>query len=365
MRVLHISSPRTWRGGEQQIAYLLEEFRAQGIEQWVACPVGSALATYCNKHQFPTVLYKKRFSVNPAVGQKIAQFCRLQSIDILHAHDSHAHTFGVMANAFFGAKPALVVHRRVDFSIGKSLLSNWKYNHPSVNLIICVSKMIESMVQEGLNRAIPTRVIYSGVHLDRFETDSQHSIREELGLEQHTILVGNVAALAPHKDYPTFIRTANLLLEQGQDLQFLLIGGDGGETERIKELIGASRHPKRFHVLGFREDIPSLLPQLNVFLFTSETEGLGTSVIDAFLAKVPVVATRTGGVPELVQHEQNGLLASVKDYHRLAQLVTQTLSDQQATLQRTQKAFEGAQSFGKAQMAQQILNAYQSIPLRW
>ncbi|MEO1715151.1 MAG: glycosyltransferase [Bacteroidota bacterium] len=227
MRVLHISSPRTWRGGEQQIAYLLEELRTQGIQQWVACPQDSALATYCAKHQFPTVLYKKRFSVNPAVGQKIARFCRQQSIEVLHAHDSHAHTFGVMAKAFFGAKPALVVHRRVDFPIGKSFLSNWKYNHPAVDLIICVSSMIESVVQKGLKRGIPTQVVYSGVQLDRFARVYQDNIREELGLEQHAILVGNVAALAPHKDYPTFIRTAILLLEQGFDsLRFSTITSD-------------------------------------------------------------------------------------------------------------------------------------------
>ena len=361
MRVLHISSPHSWRGGEQQIAYLLEELRAQDVQQWVACPQGSALADYCAKHQFPTMLYNKRFSVNPAVGQKIARFCRQQSIEVMHAHDSHAHTFGVMAKAFFGAKSALVVHRRVDFPIGKSLLSNWKYNHAAVDLIICVSSMIESVVQKGLKRAIPTRVVYSGVRLDRFAQVPQGSIRAELGLGQHAILIGNVAALAPHKDYPTFVRTANLLLEQGHDTHFVLIGGDGGEMERIKALIGESRHQQRFHLLGFRADIPSLLPQLNVFLFTSETEGLGTSVIDAFLAKVPVVATRAGGVPELVQHGQTGLLAPVKDHQQLAQLVAETRSDQHATRQRIQQAFEAAQHFGKAQMAQQILNAYRVI----
>ena len=364
MRVLHISSPRSWRGGEQQIAYLLEELRAQGIQQWVACPHGSALAAYCAKHQFPTMLYKKRFSVNPLVGQKIARFCRQQSIDILHAHDSHAHTFGVMAKAFFGATPTLVVHRRVDFPIGKSFLSNWKYNHAAVDLIICVSGMIESVVQKGLKRAIPTRVVYSGVQLDRFTQVPKGSIREELGLGQKATLVGNVAALAPHKDYPTFIRTAILLLEQGYDLQFVLIGGDGGVMERIKALIGESRHQQQFHMLGFREDIPSLLPQLNVFLFTSETEGLGTSVIDAFLAKVPVVATQAGGVPELVKHQETGLLAPVKDHQQLAQFVAETLSNQQATQQRIEQAFDGAQQFGKAQMAQQILAAYQAILLR-
>lgn len=364
MRVLHLSSPHSWRGGEQQIAYLVEELQKQGVEQWVACPRGSEMADYCAKRQIPTLLYKKRFSVNPLVARMIAQFCHEQRIDLVHAHDSHAHTFGVMAATFFGNSRPLVVHRRVDFPIGKSWLSNWKYNHRAVSQIVCVSGFIEQVVQAGLHRSIPTTVIYSGVDTQRFAQGPQGNIRAELGLPEECTLVGNVAALAPHKDYPTFVRTAALLLTERPDFHFLLIGGDGGEQQRIEALIEELGLGGNLHLLGFRRDIPSLLPQLDVFLFTSKTEGLGTSIIDAFLAQVPVVATRAGGIPELVQHQKTGLLAPVGEAEQLAQLVLDTCQNEEASQARIQAALARAQTHSKEQMGEKTLALYETILLR-
>ena len=74
---------------------------------------------------------------------------------------------------------------------------------------------------------------------------------------------------------------------------------------------------------GFRKDIPKILPELDIFLFSSKTEGLGTSLLDAFACQVPVVATNAGGVPELIIHEKTGLLSPTKDPQSLAKNVSQ------------------------------------------
>jgi glycosyltransferase involved in cell wall biosynthesis len=84
----------------------------------------------------------------------------------------------------------------------------------------------------------------------------------------------------------------------------------------------------KFHFLGFRPDVPTLIADFDIFLFTSKTEGLGTSILDAFAAGIPTVATNAGGIPEIIVNNKTGLLCPVKDPKKLAQAVENLLSNE-------------------------------------
>ena len=116
----------TWRGGEQQIAYLVEELNKVGVQQWIFCPVNSALANHCLFHNLPHFTYRKLFSTNPLVAFQFKNVCERLKIEIAHIHDSHSHTFAYIS-ALLGNTTPLIVSRRVDFPIQACLL----YTSPS------------------------------------------------------------------------------------------------------------------------------------------------------------------------------------------------------------------------------------------
>ncbi len=360
MKILHISSPKSWRGGEQQLAYLIEELRQQEAEQLIMCPVGSEMEMYCKKQGYPYITYHKRFSVNPLVAIKIKRICRQHSIDLIHTHDSHSHTFACLA-ALLGNKPPIIVSRRVDFPIKNTRLSHWKYNHPNVARILCVSKFIKALITPAINAPEKIEVVYSGVNLSRFPYQASGLLRKAYNIPSDQLIIANVAAIAPHKDYFTFVDTVAVLVKANIPAQFLIIGGDGGEEVAIRAYIKQKKLTKHITFTGFRNDIPKILPEIDILLFTSKTEGLGTTVLDAFTCNVPVVATQAGGIPEMVIHEKTGLMANVKAPNELAQNVIQLINNSTLRNKLVNSAYEKLNEFKKETTALQTLKIYKEI----
>lgn len=361
MKVLHISAAKSWRGGEQQIAYLLEELRASGIEQSVFCVAGAPLATFCAQEKIPFDTYKKRASVDPVPAFKLRQLMQQKAIDLVHIHDAHAHTLACISASFFGVRQAFILSRRVDFPIKNNSLSYWKYNHKNIKAILCVSHFIQEVIKPDIRESSKIQVVHSGIDLDRFHHKKQSILRDTFQIPATSPLLANVAAIAPHKDYFTFVDTAAIILAKRPEVRFLIIGGDGGEEQLIRDYIRKKKLEAQIRLTGFRKDIPAILPELDLFLFTSKEEGLGTSLLDALASRVPVVATRAGGAVEIIEHERTGLLAEVKDADRLATEALRLLDDPGLQKKLIENGLKKAASFTKQETARKTLQVYQSL----
>ena len=359
LSVLHVSSARTWRGGEQQLAYLLGELRSLGLEQEVLCIKDAPMAAFCKDHAFPYSTYQKRISNNPLIGWEIKKLCKRRRFDLIHVHDSHAHTFAYLA-AVFGNKTPIIVSRRVDFPIGKSGLSQQKYHHTSVKKILCVSEGVRKVLL--LNYRLPGRavIVYDGIDSEKFHFSNTGILHRDYGLPEDRCVIANIAAIAPHKDYFTFVDTAEILISQHVQATFLIIGADGGEQAQISAYIRSKGLESHIILTGYRTDIPQVLPEIDLLLFTSKTEGLGTSLLDAMVCEVPIVATAAGGVPELIEDGETGLLAPVGDARSLAQKVIRLLDDAPLRKRIVAQALEKARMFSKTAMAQHTLSHYLS-----
>ena len=361
MKTLHVSSATTWRGGEQQIAYLVEGLLSAGYTQWILCVKGSMMEQYCLKRKIPHFTYKKYSSVNPVIGKRIELITNVHHVDLIHLHDSHAHTYGCMAASLFNLKAPMVLSRRVDFPVSRNPVSKWKYNHPAIQKIICVSEFIKEVMTPDILETSKLMVIHSGVDMDRFPKVAKGLLRKQYKIAKKTIIIANVAAIAPHKDYYTFVETAALVLENNKDVHFIIIGGNGGEEDEIRELIAEKELKKKITLTGFRDDITDLLPEIDLFLLTSKTEGLGTSLLDAQVCAVPIVATRAGGIPEIVQHEKTGLLAPVQSPKKLARQVERLLTDTALKEKVVKNASVAVQSFSKEKMMEKTLEVYKEV----
>jgi len=361
MNILHVSTATSWRGGEQQIAYLLGELNKINIPQTVCCPAHSPLHQFCEAGSIDVHPYKSRGFSGIKLAKILRDLCLQKNSSILHAHDSHAHTAAVLSAAIFKNKTPVVLSRKVDFRVSRNPLSRWKYNHPSIKKILCVSEKVREITGHDIRDQNKLTVVYDGIDLDKFNPGRKGSLlRGEYGLATHTRLVGNASALADHKDYFTFLDTAEIVLKKNPDTRFIIIGS-GPEKKNIENYIAGKKLGHAVFMAGFRENIHQLLPELDVFLMTSVTEGLGSIVLDAFAAGVPVVATKAGGIPEIVTHDQTGLVAPVKNAPLLALQVCALLDDEALYKRIRQDAMLFVRNFSKEKMALHTLGVYEEV----
>ncbi len=357
MHILHLNSESTWRGGEQQLAYLIEELQKNGCSSVVAVKKKSALETYCianRLNHFPL----------PFAGEwdlKTASFIKKisieKSVNIVHAHTAHSHTLAVLGS-FLGNNIPIVVSRRVDFPIN-NLLSGLKYNYKGTKKIICVSELIGKVITPQLKNPGRVITIYDGIDLQRCHKSDRNYLRREFLISDEEYVIGNIAALAPHKDYLTFLEAAKLIAD-AVPCRFLIVG-EGKLRHQIEARVNQLKLNKKVIMTGFRKDIERILPGFDVLLFTSEKEGLGSTVLDAMACEVPVVATMAGGIPEIIKHENTGMLANVKDAPQLAAYVMRLLKDMTFRNSIIKNAKQHVIYFSKEAMAEKTRKVYEEI----
>jgi glycosyltransferase involved in cell wall biosynthesis len=322
VRVLHVNTERTWRGGEQQVLYLLRGLRAAGLEQELLCQPEGVLAARAREQGVEVWLRRMRGEVDLPAALAIARRIRERRFDVVHMHTSHAHTLGVLGAMLAGRpRPRTVISRRVDFSIHRRPLldfSRQKYTW-GVDRILCVSETIRRvLLADGLPAPL-LGVVHSGIDLSRFQDvpDRAHDYRREFGVPRDGSLVLNVAHCADHKGQRYLVAAAPAVLARHPGAR-LVIAGDGevlGDLKAQAAELGVADH-----VLfpGFRTDVPALLRAADVFCFPSHFEGLGTSVLDALAMRRPVVSTTAGGIPEMIESGVHGLLVPPRDPGALA-----------------------------------------------
>ena len=354
LKVLHLSSEKSWRGGEQQIAYLIGELQKHGVKSFVALRAGSAFEEYCKKSNIPFVdlNFSNEFDLGTALGVK--NYAHKNHIDIVHMHTAKGHGIGVMASVF-GMKVPLVLSKRTDFPIKPNFFSRFKFNYPGIQKILCVSSKIKEIIDVELKDPSKSVAVHSGVDLNKFKFEKKFFFHDLLGLSHDIKLVGNTSAIAPHKDYFTFVKVAKAVCETEPNVRFLIIGSGPMENE-IKEFVKSNNLQDKVLFTGFINNLPEVLFNLDVFLITSNEEGLGTSILDAHACRVPVVATRAGGIPEIVIDGVSGTTCEVEDVKCLAEAVKQRLLDHELF-----KAPVFVKDFSKEATAAKTLQVYQSI----
>lgn len=190
-------------------------------------------------------------------------------------------------------------------------------------------------------------------------------VRGGFGIPERVPLIGTVAALVDHKDHWTFLEAAARLVRGDPPTPFagahFLIVGDGPLRPGLEARASALGLSGRVHFAGFRDDVPAILPALDVLLFTSKEEGLGSSILEAWACGVPVVATAAGGIPELVQDGETGLLAPVGDAAALARAVERVLSTPSLRAALVAAATSRLAAFGAGRMAEGVLAVYREV----
>jgi glycosyltransferase involved in cell wall biosynthesis len=249
-----------------------------------------------------------------------------------------------------------VVSRRVDFAPIRNLFSRWKYGRPQVRDLTVSNAVRQVMLSSGIPDA-QVRTIHSGIDLKRCD----HVPEASPPFPPGTRVLGTVGHLAGHKGHRYLLDAMQLIVQEEPSVG-LAIAGTGdlrAELEAQAEALGIAR---QVCFTGFRHDILSLIRCFEIFVFPSNLEGLGTSVLDAMALGKPVVATQAGGIPEMVQDGVTGLLVPPRDPKALAQAILQLLRQPVlATRFGEAGARRVQQHFTSERMALQTMQVYHQL----
>jgi glycosyltransferase involved in cell wall biosynthesis len=237
--------------------------------------------------------------------------------------------------------PAIVVSRRVDFSVATNPFSALKYRMP-VDRYFCISHGVLDVMRRA---GVPDEkmvLVPSGIEFP--DPAPGEDLRRLIGVSGNVPIVGTVAALAPHKNHGDLLAAVPGVLERVPEAEFVWVGE--GECrmalERERARLGLET---KVHMLGFRRDAHALLRQFTVFALSSYLEGLCTSLLDAQALGVPIVATRVGGIPDVVQDGMNGRLVPSRDIAALSLALIEALTDRSLRERWAARAHETVEAF--------------------
>ncbi|MDM9558497.1 MULTISPECIES: glycosyltransferase family 4 protein [Bordetella] len=327
MRILQLNFEKGWRGGERQTLYCMRAFRAAGHEVELLCRAGGPLQARAGEEGF--IAHGVR-----NVPAQLAFLARAgRGYDIIHAQTANTVTWAVLTKALhrrpvaFSRRTSFVVEPNEEWKTG----AKWR----RVDCFVAISEMAAAEPRRlGLQPVIIRSAVEPHV-IDRANVDR---LADELGLRGRKVLATS-AALIRDKDPLTLIRAVGELARTRADFVFVHFGAGGDREAESRAEVQRLGLQDVYLFAGFRKGVEDFYSIFDVFVMSSQEEALGSSVLDAFLQRVPVVSTDAGGLKESVA-DGRGVLCPTGDAHALAQGMARCLDDAAFRADCTQRAYD-------------------------
>jgi L-malate glycosyltransferase len=361
---LHVDTARTWRGGQNQVLLTVNGLRSIGHRAaLVAHPDGELRRRAAEGLEL--IPLAPRTEMDLSAAWKFSRLLKRVDPDVVHAHDPHGVAMSALALSLVAGSargrpvPPLVASRRVDFHLKGNSFSRWKYRQ--VDCFIAASEAIRKMlVADGVD-ADRTVTVHEGIDVDHVLAAPPVNVHEAFFLPHGAPVVGNVAALVPHKGQRYLIDAAHLVVQQLPDARFVILG-EGELREHLEKQVHEHHLEKHVWLPGFRTDVLGCIKGFDLFVMSSVTEGLGTSLLDAMAASRPIVATTAGGIPEIVADGVTGLLVPPRDHGALAAAIVRMLKDDAARRRLGDAGFARVNDrFTVERMVENTANVYSRI----
>jgi L-malate glycosyltransferase len=254
---------------------------------------------------------------------RLAKYLREHNVEIVHSYGFYSNLFAIPAARLAGAPVVIAAIR----DCGEALTAAQKHAQKvCCKMADCILANAEGVRRWLISEGYPARkiqVVRNGIVAPTpAAAEEVGALRQELGLSRNTKLIAVCSRLTPMKGLEHFLEAASVVVRAPHNVRFLIIGGpshigDGSykvELERYAASLGLGN---RVIFTGFRTDIAKILPEIDIAVLPSLSEGLSNSLLEAMVAGVPVIATRVGGTPEAVEDGHNGLLIPPADLDAL------------------------------------------------
>jgi glycosyltransferase involved in cell wall biosynthesis len=365
VKILHISSAKTFGGGERHLVDLCRELHRRGHEIFVALrPTNEwqEKLDFLPKGNIFHVSIRNSFGIFSA--KKIARFVCEKNIEIVHAH---------VARDYIPASLVCRLAKGVKFVLTRHVLFPMKpfYRFTLGNLsrAIAVSKAVAKNLQTTFPRE-KIITISNGIEALILTAEERKKKREDFRFFHEipfdTPLIGTIGELKVLKGQRDFVLAANEIGKKNPEARFLVIGTDHTlkkdfrlELKRMVKVFGLE---EKFLFLDWVEDLPSVFAALDIFVSASHTESFGLVILEAMANATPIVASETEGAKELLRNDETGLLVPTKEVLQIAQAVEKLLNEEEKRIQIGKNAQTFArEKFSLSKMIDETESLYKEI----
>lgn len=353
-------------GAEMQVLDICKNAERFGLEVTLATR-GGTLEPEFAAAGIEIIRLERRLPIDPKLVADLRRIIRERSIEIVHGYQSvdglHLH---LAARGNKSVREVLSFQGFVQDAKNR-FVAKWLL--PRVDANIVVSRWLKDWLakERGLRFGANTHVIYNGADPERLLPTGK-SIKEELGLPDEIRLVGMVGNFYrdARKDQMTVVKALGEVFDKVSDVHCVFAGkvelGAERKFEACKEFVRYRGIADRVHFLGGRTDVPDILSQLDVFIFSSLHEGLPVAISEAMLAGVPMAVSNIGPHLEATNNGEFGRIFPVKDHRALAAALNDLLGNKKAADDLALKArSHAATSFSIDAHLDSLVHLYQQI----
>lgn len=337
MRVAHIIKTQGIAGAERHLLDLLPGLQQRGVDVRLIVldldiddpnPFADAMAA--------TGVHVKRLElrgrfIDTSMTARIAERLTAFEADIVHNHLIHAEFYGVPA-AHRAGVPLVITTRHNDDPQRRRLWVNAvvRYLWARTDASVAVSQAVARYVRD-VERVRPDkiRVIHHGVKLPAPEINhaqARRHLRALIGADSDALIIGMACRLLELKGIHDAIEAFALLADSFPDAR-LVVAGEGPYRPQLEADIKRLKLEKRVHLLGWVNDVPAFMAGLDVLLAPSHREGFGVTLLEAMAQAIPIIGSTAGAIPEIIAHEESGLLTPPRAPDSLADALRILLSD--------------------------------------
>jgi glycosyltransferase involved in cell wall biosynthesis len=255
----------------------------------------------------------------------------LPEAQVLHVHRGKEHWLAALANRMSSLRRPLVRTRHIVQPVRPHALNRWLYGRATDQVVTVTEAIRRQLVAGGLGVERRVVTMPGGVDVDRFRPDAgpprDHGIRATLGLPHDVPIIGLVSGFRVMKGHQTVVEAAARLAAGGRRFHLLLVG-QGPFVPKVRAQVEASGLGDRISTLGFVDDLPATMAVLDVALYSAlESDGMSRVLFEYLAAGVPVVASRVGVVPEILEDGRTALLVPPGEPEPLADAIARLLDD--------------------------------------
>jgi L-malate glycosyltransferase len=356
MKVLYVDLEREWRGGQSQALLTLRGLRDRGLAVELLAARDSPLAKRASEdgivvHQVP------RVGLRGWAARAIRSLISRGGFELVHLNEPHALTAAWLARAH--TRVPLLLSRRIGFPLRRNAVSQARYR--AVKRFVANSKDVaQSLIDSGI---APERIsiVNEGVEIFPLRTPEQRSSARKLwGVQENEFLFGCVSVFVPEKGQRHLIEAFPLVRASHPEAR-LLLAGDGACRVELETLTKQLAQTEAVLFPGFVNNVEQVYAALDVFVFPSEFEGLGTALQAGMAAGLPCISTKRGALDEVVDGERTALVAE-PDGKEFAAMMLRLIEDEglRKNLGKAGRR-EVEQRFSAGRMVENTIRVYEDV----
>lgn len=332
-RILHLIGGGEIGGAEQHVLTLLTHLKQSRFTPYLICLAEGPFAELASQKGIPTETLLMRHPLDLTLLPALSQWIRSHHINLLHTHGSRANLLGRLSARRLGLPCVSTVHSSLhhDYlspAAATLAITLDRLTLPLAKGIITVSKNLAGEVAKRGGKNIKT--IYNGQNpLPTFDPDrAREHFRRHWKIPGDALVLGCIGRLHPTKGHKYLVEAASLLHKTLPKLHLLMIG-DGPLKAELEKQLQEAKVP--YTLPGYLPDAHKALPAANLFVLPSISEGMGLVLLEAMQARIPIVASAVGGIPEVARNNKEALLVPAADSLALAAACQRLLEDKALT----------------------------------